>query len=86
MDFNRLANAIESKDGLYYALDDFFRYMICHVPTNNDLMLMTHADYCNISYSDRQAAFEAAAMKSSSTASRGVSPTVTAGATNSVTT
>ena len=50
-DFDWLANAIESKDGLYYALEDFFRYMISHVPTNDDLMLMTRADYCNISYS-----------------------------------
>ena len=86
MDFERLANVIESKDGSYYALEDFFRYMISHIPTNDDLMLMTHADYCNISYSDIQTTFEAVTMKSSTTASRGFSPHVTAVLTNSVAT
>ena len=84
MDFDSLANAIESKDGLYYALEDFFRYMISHVPTNDNLMLMTHANYCNISYLDIQTAFEAVTMKSSTTAFRDFSPHVTAGATSLV--
>ena len=86
MDFQRLENTIGTKDGLYYDLEDLYKYMIIHTPSNDDLMLLTHADYCDISYSAIQAAFEVATMKSSTTASPGVSSHVPNFATNPVAT
>ena len=53
-DFDRLANAVGTKDGLYYDLEDFYSYMITHKPSNDDLMLLTHDEYSNIAYDEVQ--------------------------------
>ena len=73
MDFERLENAVGAKDGLYYDLEDFFKYMISHTPSNDDLMLLTHDEYCDISYSNIQTAFELITMKYPSPRTTGVS-------------
>ena len=77
MDFQRLENAVGAKDGLYYDLEDFFEFMISHTPSSDDLMLLTHAEYCDISYSTIQAAFEVITMKSSTSPNPDVNSNVT---------
>ena len=76
MDFERLETAVGAKDGLYYDLEDFFKYMVGHTPTNDELMLLTHAEYCDISYTTIQAAFEVVTMKSPSSPNPNVSTNV----------
>ena len=73
MDLERLVNAVGAKDGLYYELEDFFKYMVVNTPTNDELMLLTHEEYCTISYSTIQDALEQITKKSSSTPIKGIS-------------
>ena len=60
MDIQRLEMTLGSKDGLFFELEDFFKYMIGHQPTNDELMLLTHHDYCDIFQTVVQAAYEVA--------------------------
>ena len=77
MDFDRLENAVGAKDGMYYELEDFFKYMVINTPSNNELMLLTHDEYCAISYSTIQAALEEITMKSSPSPTKGISTNAT---------
>jgi len=65
LDVCRLETAVGSKDGLFFELEDFFKYMIGHQPTNDDLMTLTHQDYCNIPQSVVQTAYEVAVSSNS---------------------
>ena len=77
MYFQRVENAVGAKDGLYYDLEDFFEYMISHTPLKNDLILLTHAEYCDIPYSIIQATFEVITIKLSTSDNPGDSYNVT---------
>ena len=80
LDITRLETAVGSKDGLFFELEDFFKYMIGHQPTNDELMLLTHQYYCDIPHSVIQSAYEVATSSmsmQSKTQNRVVTPNVT---------
>ena len=72
LDVRRLETAVGSKDGLFFELEDFFKYMIGHQPSNDDLMMLTHQDYCDIPQTVVQTAYEIA-VSSTSTKTTGTS-------------
>ena len=56
----RLSDVLTEKDGLFYELENFCRYIIGHKPSNADLMGMTEAEYREIPRSAIKIAYELA--------------------------
>ena len=58
MDVQRLETTLGIKDGLYYELEDFLKYMIVNRPSNDELLEMTHEYYNDLSQDAIQTAYE----------------------------
>ena len=66
---DRLGVILPEKDGLFYELEDFCRYIIGHKPSNADLMSMTETEYREIPRSAIKLAYELAVAPTSTSAS-----------------
>ena len=65
---DRLSAIVTEKDGLFYELEGFCRYIIGHKPSNADLMRMTEIEYREIPRSTIKMAYELAVESTSNAA------------------